>query len=230
MAKFAEKEMAVIKKLAQEEIPALIATGVDEKIYYQKRAELNVHIIQLCVGGEMYELKGKKAGQNGFRFNKSLPTKAQVAELGEIINTFIATVENPYIQGLNGADVDDMSIPTNLILNAQVTAPEKVTNKTLREKIVGDSSYYQLQLSAIDVMNLAAIGEQARKDANFKTTIIVGASVLVLAGAAVGGYFIYKNYKNKDEEVAEAEVVVDAECDVDPDDVDIDEAPEVELD
>ena len=232
MKKFAAKEIEVIKKLATEEIPAMIAAGTTEDQYNAKRADLNAHIIQFAVGGEIIELKGKKAGQNTFKFNKGLPTKAQIADVADVVNTFIANVENPYLLSLNKADgIDDMDIPTGDVYAANVKPLEKARNKELRAKILGTEgvAYYQMKLSGLDVITLAGIGEEARKRANFTTAIIVGGIVVVLAGAGVAGYLIYENKKNKEEEPA---VDTDDIVDVDPDEVDIDpdDAPEVVLD
>lgn len=231
MKNFTNKELETIKKLATEEIPAMIAAGTTEQLYNAKRAELNAHVIQLCVGGEIVDLKGKKEGQSTFKFNKALPSKAVVAEVADVINTFIANVENPYLSALNQADgVDDMSIPSGDVYAANIKPLEKAKNKDLKAKILGTEgiAYYQMKLSGLDVITLAGIGEEARKRANTTKALIIGGAVILLAGAGVAGYFIYENKKNK-EEAPEVDTDI---VDVDPDDVDIDpdDAPEVVLD
>lgn len=227
MKSFATKELETIKKLATQEIPALIATGCDENMYNAKRAELNAHVIQLCVGGEIVELKGKKEGQQTFKFNKALPTKAQVAECSAIINTYIGMVENPFLMNLAHDDGDDdMSIQTGDVYAANVIAMEKPKNKDLKANILGTECipYYQMKLSGLDVITLAAIGEEARKRANFQKTLIIGGIIVLLA---VAGGVCYYFYTKKDE------CCEDCDCDIDQEDIDLDpdDAPvEVELD
>lgn len=225
MAKFSAKELKTIKQLAQQDIPAMVQAGCDEQAYNAKRAELNAHIIQLCVGGEIVDLKGKKEGQSTFKFNKTLPTKKEVAEVADILNNFIATIENPFLLNLQRSEDDDMSIQTGDVYAANIVAYDKPKNKDLKAKILGTEgiAYYQMKLSGLDVITLAGIGEEARKNANFKKMIIIGGAVILVAAAAGIGYYIYSEKKN---DACDCDT---CDCDVDIDDVDIDDVPEVEM-
>lgn len=220
MGKFITKELETIKKLATQEIPTLVAQGCTEEVYNQKRAELNVHIIQMCTGGELSE--GKK-GQK-FNFCHEMPNMAQVAEVAETLNTFIATIENPFLDGLCIADADDdLSIPGAEIMVANVPKFAKANNKAIRESVLGKSGapLYQLKLTGLDVFTIAGAGEEARKKQNLTIALIVAGVVVTVTVAGVAGYCYYNKKKDeKLEKEIEAEVNGEEIEDIDDDIID----------
>lgn len=229
MGKFVKKELDTIKKLATQEIPTLVSQGCTEEVYNQKRAELNVHIIQMCVGGELVDTK---KGQK-FRFNHMMPTMSQIAEAAEVINTFIATVENPYLDGLyvdGNTDADDLEIPVSEIMVANVPKFAKVNNKAIREAVLGKAGapLYQLKLTGLDICTLAAAGEKARKKQNLTIALIVAGVAVTVTAVGVGGYIYCKSKKDQKMEDDIADEIADETVEVD--DIDDDVIDDVEID
>lgn len=229
---FATIRLEEIKTIAQQEIPVLIAQNCDKAKYTAKRAELNLKVIEFCVGGT---LSGKNSDK--FKFNHRLPSKAKVAEAASVINAFIRDIENPYLMDLENeaySDDDDMDIPGNEMLPAGIIIDiKKASNKNLRKAILGKDGlpYYQSQLTGTDVYNLAAAGDEARKKHKRTVTLIVAGTAVALTAAGVAGYCYYKkkqadkdqqmlddiNAEIADEEIADPDAGSDI---VDPDSVD----------
>ena len=206
---FATIRLEEIKAIAQQDIPALVAQKCDIKVYNAKRADLNVKVIEFCVGGT---LSGKNSDK--FKFDHRLPSKAKVAEAASVINTFIRDVENPYLikttkkaSKAAAMDDDDMDIPGNEMLPAGIIVDiKKASNKNLRKAILGKNGlpYYNSQLTGTDVYNLAAAGDVARKKHNKTVTLIVAGTTVALTAAGVAGYCYYKKKQSdKDKEMLE---------------------------
>lgn len=233
MSKYTQNQVEKINKLAVVEIPALITAGCNEQAYNMKRAELNMEIVKLCVGGEIVDLKGKNEGKMNIKFNKPLPSKAEVGKVAQILDTFVKKVELPFFAELNAEEgMEDMEIP-----HTPVAALEKATNKELKARILGDGylAYYKQNIGPMDVYTIAAIGEEARKRANRTKLIVIGGVVLAVTAATVAGVYIYNKKKEENEllEVADDDHLEDdVDSDnIDPDEEDIDiDAVEVPLD
>ena len=218
MGKFVKKEIEVIKKLAETEIPAMVNNGCTDAEYRQKRAELNMHIIQACVGGEMVE--GKK--NNKFKFNHHLPNMSQVAEMAAIMTAF-ADAECSFFD--TDPD-DDMGIPEEGLVK-----PDKTRNKNLKAAILGDGckAMYNLPLNGVDVCTLAAMGAEARQAHNTTVAIIVAGVVVTVAVGAGVGMYLYSKHKD-DKELAEIEDEMDDVDDIDIDSVEVDDDADIDID
>lgn len=229
MSKKVNEAIATIKKLAEETIPAYVEKDdANEAGYYALRAELNAQIIQTLVGGTIV---AKKKGGNTMKFNKPLPDKAQVAEIAEILQKFVGTVEIPFLAG-EQADDDDLDI--QIVMKGSAIAPiEKVTGKKLKKAALeGTEAFYRQQLTVVDVMTIAGMGEKVRRRKNIITfAIIGGCTVAIIAGVAVG-VTVYKKKKD-DKALAEIDEEIATECETDEfedEEDDEPEVPEVELD
>jgi len=226
---FATIRLDEIKQIAQQEIPALIAQKCDTKQYNEKRANLNVKVIEFCVGGT---LSGEK--HDKFKFNHRLPSKAKVAEAADVINRFIRDVENPYLikaaaKKSKAVNDDDLDIPSNELLPAGIIIDiKKASNKSLRKAIIGKDGlpYYNSQLTGTDVYNLAAAGDEARKKHNRTVTLIVAGTTVALTAAGVVGYTIYK----KKQEEKDQELLDDINDEINAEVVDPDDCPVVDPD
>lgn len=219
MGKFVKKEIEIIKKLAETEIPAMVNKGCTDTEYRQKRAELNMCVIQACVGGEMVE--GKKS--NTFKFNHHLPNMSQVAEIAAIMTEF-ADAECSFFD----TDPDDMGIPEGLV------KPDKTRNKNLKAAILGDGckAIYNLPLNGVDVCTLAAMGAEARQAHNTTVAIVVAGVVVTVAVGAGVGMYIYKkkhHHTDNDVDIDDADVDIDAD-DIDIDNVDVDDDTDIDID
>lgn len=208
MKDFTKNEMEVIDNMIVSEIPEMIKRGCSIEQYYGKRAELNIHIIQFAVGGELAEKQfGKRKGENTFKFNRPLPTASQIAVVAAQINNFVLGTEKAFLEAqLTSIDSEDMNIP-EIIQDSMIGPMEKATNKNLKAAILGENgvSYYEMQLGGLDVVTLAGIGADARKHHNFQMTCIIAGATVLVAGSAIAGYFAYNKYnkyeENKDERI-----------------------------
>lgn len=226
MAKFTEEKMAAISsKLAALRTLLVNAQENDNDKYMALRAELNMEIIQFCVGGKFYE---KKDGSNAIKFTAPLPSRQQVAEVARLVDEFVKLESQAY----ESDDEDDMSC--SCLLRNEVADVDKINNKQLREAIFngtnGELCYYKRYLTGIDVMTLAGIGEKARKDARLKT-LIIGGSIVLVTGIAVGtGIYLYNKKKEEDDmECIDIPPEDDAD-DIDIDDINDDDIPTVDVD
>lgn len=213
MKKFFEDQLAIINKMAFQEIPAILAEkDPDNDEYVTARTTMNNHIIQALAGCEI--IKTKK-GVFKVKFNKPLATKDQVAKICAVVEKY-NQIERKAVE----TEDDDMEIPA-----IGIPEVEKCNNKKLSNMILGNecNSIAREFLTPTDCVKIAALGEEARKRANIKKVIIIGGSVIVLAGAATAAVMIIK--KKDDSEDFEELEEIDAAPIEDPDDV-----PEVELD
>lgn len=197
------KVAAIVSTIA--EITALTSQDCPEEVYNQKRVQLNQLLIEALVGCEIGE---NKKGETTVKFNKQLPDKMAIAKIASAVDAFVGDVENPYLLKISGADPDSMEIP--VIIPGGVAEMEKVTNKTVKAAMVETvDAWYTKPLDGKDCYMIAALGEKARKDANFKKAAIVGGVILLAAILGGVGYYFYT--KKKTEEAEEAKAVDETE-------------------
>lgn len=207
--KFVENEIAKIKELV-----ALDKPGNEHHI------ELNTHILQALVGGEITKTK---KGDTKIKFSHTIPTTSQVAEIARICDEYAQKVAER-LSALT-ADLispdgeEDMDIPVENITRAIPTIDGKINNKALQGYVLNPGGVMACMLSGTDCITIAAYGEAARKNAIIKRTIIIGGCALVIAGGITAGVIIY-NKKKDGKEVEDAVVVDDVE----------DSVPVVEID
>ena len=207
--KFVENEIAKIKELAAAE-----AMGNEHHF------ELNSHILQALIGGEITKTK---KGETKIKFSHAIPTTAQVAEIAKICDDYAQKVAERLSAA--AADLilpdgeDDMDIPVENITRAIPTIDGKINNKALQSYVINPGGVMACMLSGTDCITIAAYGEAARKNAIIKRTIIIGGCVLVIAGGITAGVII-RNKKKNDEEVEDIAVIDDVE----------DTVPAVEID
>lgn len=190
--KFVENEIAKIKEM--------VASGSTDITHH---AELNLHILQALVGGEI--TKSKK-GETKIKFSHSIPTTSQVAEIAKICDDYAQKIAE--VLSVSNEE-DDMTIPVENITRAIPVIDGKINNKTLQSYVIEPGGVMTCMLSGTDCITIAAYGEAARKDAIIKRTIIIGGCVLVIAGGITAGVIIHSNKKNDDE--VEDDTVVDDE-------------------
>jgi len=187
--------------------------GVNNQAYDAKRYQLNMVLVETLCGAEFTT---NKKNETKIKFNKPLPSKKQVSEICTIVDDFIRNVENVYLEALEAAQVatdDDMGIPANgLRVNGVVPMITKAKNKELKNIFAGDNAtILDIPLTAMDCITLAAMGEDARKDYNFKKTLIIGGVTVLVVGGVAAGIYIYNKKKDDDN--------VDVDVNVDIDDV-----------
>lgn len=248
MKRFVETEIETITRIATSEIPAIIASPqVTRQQYEAKRLELNLHLIQALTGAEVVAPK-KAGGSNKMKFCHRLPTKSDIAKIASIVDTYIRDVENPFLSSLpqevdNNVD-EEMGIPSKTCVQiaGAVPAIDKVNNKKLNDVIFGydgNRSISSMLLGAMDCIQIAALGEEARERANWTKFFIIGGIALAVVGAGAAAAIIYNNSK-KNEEPEETDIIDDETIDlednapiVDLDDdgavIDLDDAPVMDL-
>ena len=222
MANYSVEKMTLINTMLTQTMPAYLASAEKTSEGYQQlRAELNMEIIQFCVGGQ---IKDTKNGDT-IKFNKKLPSREQVATVAAALDAYIKKYEADIIEQ-DEDDDDDMSCNVCCMTN-ELAPVDKINNKQLKENILTGGTaglaYYKRFLTGIDVITLAGIGEKARKDHNIKVAIIAGSVVLVAGAAVTAGVLIKKNHDNS---CANPDL---DELDVDVDDVDVDEIEDLDI-
>lgn len=238
MSKFVEGCIKDIKRMTKTEIPELINNvELGAAMYEEYRMELNRAIIQACIGGEFTQ---NSKGENKIKFNKSLPTTNELAEIISLMDVYVKTVEIPYLNSIDYVGDDDydedMSIPNSLEIasaGSGIINIDKVNNKKVTNYIFGKNGYdpiMKYMLNASDIMKIAAIGVDLRKKTNRNTMIIIGGiSIAVAAGI---GYALYKYNSDKndiDKSMNDVDLD-DSEIELDEVDIDLDDAPVVSLD
>lgn len=223
MKNFTTEKIAAIQTTIAT-IGTLVNSGCTEEVYNQNRVQLNQLLIETLAG---CEIGANKKGEPTVKFNKPMPDKMQIAEIALLIDGFVGAVENPFLMQLAGADKDNMEIPVRV--PGGVDKMEKANNKAVKAAAIeGANAWYRKALDGKDCYMIAAIGEQARKDANIKTVLIIGGVVVTVAAVGAVGYYIYN--KKKEEKVEEIQVEEPATDDVPVVDVDVEDVPEEESD
>ena len=220
MSKFVTEEIKKIEAIVTAGIQKIEQSSEEE--YNAMRLELNMHVIQTLIGGEVAT---KKDGSYKIKFNKPLPSMVEVATIAGLVDKFYQAEMK---QCVGYDDDDDMSIPedTNMI---QYT---KMNQKELQGAVLGAGGFASMMINGTDCITIAGIGKETRKKANFHKALIIGGISVAIIGAATAGCIIYKK-KHKDDDIIDAEVVdIEAEpieLDV-PVDIDLDVPADIALD
>lgn len=219
MKNFTAEKIATIQSTIAT-IGTLVQNGCTEEVYNQNRVKLNQLLIETLAG---CEIGSNKKGETTVNFNKPIPNKMQVAEIALLIDGFVGAIENPFLMKLAGADKDNMEIPVRV--PGGVDKIEKPNNKAVKAAAInGADAWYRKALDGKDCYMIAAIGEQARKDANTKKILIIGGVVVVVAAAGAVGCYFY-NKKKEEEAVAEVQVETQATDDVPVVEVPVEDIP-----
>lgn len=150
-----------------------------------------------------YELQGSK-----------IPNTAEKFKIAGIINKFNAEVRVPYLAEIakraGTESDDDMGIsPLGAPYGCNVVMPEKLDTKSFLKTL---TDAFKESLSATDFLLIVDLAATYRaKNVRFWTAITLG--VVLVAGAAVAGYFIIQNrngeqLKGSDFEEVEEDIVV----------------------
>ena len=235
MSKAEVKDMInEIKNWALKAVPEKIAKEnlTEQKYFNDCRLVLNIMVIQALTGAEYDPSKVGKDGKYKVSFNGALPTTSEVAEIAEIIDAYIETVEDNFLSSVSTSP-DDMSINAIPDGSPSIKLNNKVNKKNLTNIIFGydgQQAICKMLIDSADVIRIAALGEELRKKRNRNRILIIGGiTLLVAAGAGAGYYFYNKNHNDNDAIDTDADVNVDEI----PDDPDVridDETPIVEID
>lgn len=228
-------QITEIKDWCTKGIPEIIAKNPSVKEYFQQgRLCLNLLLIETMIGAEISVDTGKNAkGDYKVKFNRCLPTVAEMAEISNIMADFVKNVEGPFLSKFaapSGND-DDMAIPPN---DASTIRLERVNAKSLKDLIFngGNDAMTNRMLNAVDCIQLAGIGCELRKKTIRNRVLIAGGIALVVTGGIIVGMNVYKAHKEKcDGDDADAPVVdLDSGDMPELDMTDSADAPVVEID
>ena len=195
MSKYFDEKIAKLNELTNVTIPAVLQakTDQDQKDLEFRRAryELNKVLVETLAGCTVIDGQADKKPK--VKFNKPLPDKAQMAQVIAILDKYIQNIESKITEEEN-----ELAIPT------EVQPIDKVTNKKLSEAILGNSglSILTIKLTVSDAIKIAALGEDARKHANFVKFLVIGGITLAVVAAGVTATILIMN-KKKDEEDGE---------------------------
>lgn len=217
MSKFTVKKIEEIKANV-EELRAILSNDVKMSQFTEKRVELNINIIQALLGAEVVIPKNT-AKSAKLKFRHRLPNVSEVAEICDILATYITDVEETFLSALQNMKqaADDMTIPAGIIKFQPVELIEKPTNKKLSEMALngnGGVAFSQIALTPMDIMNISKMAYEARSRENKKIIMLSAGVVVTVAVAASLYFFVLK----KDKAVESEEVVtegIDEEIDVD---------------
>lgn len=204
--------------------------------YHQKRKQLNEELIAILIGAEF------KDGQK-LVMKYSLPTKKQLNTIIVMMNTFIDTVENPFLMKIMNPETaeksdneedneDDIDIPDRdddyELKNSgyNITMRDKVSKKDMKNIIFGlegENPITNYYLNMNDIMILAAMGETLRKKIIRNRCIIIGGVTFAIAAGVTTGLLIYNHKKKEKEE----DVQIDSESEIPEIEYDDPELPEI---
>lgn len=241
--KFVEETISEIKEFCTVTVPAMAAQINDPTAYLMnQRAALNNLIIEAMLGCEI--TVGATEKENKVKFNHHLPSMAQVREVVNIVDDFIANVENPMLAALinaGQAESDDLAIPQEFELKIgdevqRVTMIDKVSNKKLKSEIFERRLMQTVKMTGKDVLALAALGQEARKRSCRNKMLIIGGIQILLLGGLTAALIVRKvTKKHEDDNMENIDVSAEDVPEVDLSDADVDvplpgdEVPQVEL-
>ena len=220
--RFITTQIEKMRTLAFTEIPQKLAANPAMPLdaYLDEcRLALNMVAVSALTGGEFVESK-KKDGDKKWKvkFDHSLPNKTELLQICDIMNSFIGTVENPFLKRFvipPEAGENDMEIPDQgqqpVAFGTNVPKIEKINKKKLESYIFGKDgkpSMCKMLLTSIDCIQIAALGEDLRKKENIDKMLIIGGIALALTGAAVAGVCIYRHTKKDDVD----DIITDINC------------------
>lgn len=211
-----------IRSMALSDIPASINRpegSFDD--YKSRRIALNLSIIQVLIGAEMPDRKDD-GGEWKLKFNSRLPDRSELADIIDIVDTFVNEIENPYLNSFANNTVsteNDMNIPPRDGFSPDtvraVPKIEKINAKKLKNYIFGYDSkdaISRVYLNASDCIKVSALGEELRKKTNRNKMLIVGGIALLITGGTVAAICI-RNYNKKAEREIDGMIDLSVESD-----------------
>lgn len=158
-----------------EECNRLVGTMPYEE-YLMRRKQLNASVIELLLGKEFTPVGDKTWKLKGMH---ALPDKDELGQIIKIVERF--KLDAPMVPN------DMACIPVKMDID-----PNKaLSSKELDQYIM---SLVGSELTISDFVNIAMLGECSRKRF-WRNTFIIGGLLIV----AVGGYFLFKHYKESQE-------------------------------
>lgn len=164
------------------------------------RIPLNVLLIGFALGGNCDQ---DKDGKGTIKFNRKLPTHEQLSEVIDILNTFITTVEVPFLETKNITVTNDPPEGfENFGGNNNTVVPniDKINNKNVRGCAFGNDVAKGVAmelLNSTDMQHLVAMGERLRKKKIRNIALITTATAVVVTAGIVAYVIIDK--KNHDD-------------------------------
>lgn len=201
---FVDGKIAEMQVMVSQRLPIAAKSG-DANQYSAARIQFNILILEATFGFN-YERDSK------IKFNKKLPTDAQVIEIVRLVNTVCTSIEN----------VSDPNDINNIPNDCNVPHLEKINYKNVTKYITGNqegSGILSQAITAIDVLELVSIGKALRKKQIQNRMLLIGGIALLITVAGCATIMVMKSKSEKavTDEVAEP----DAEVDVDDTDVEI---------
>ena len=230
--KFSEKILKELEVLVKNDVPAKINRGITLDEYYDLRRAINFTVMQAVFG---MEIKYKdKTGKITTKFNHK-PAKIEVLNaIADIIDTYIANIERPFLDAAKNVVDDDMYIPV-ISDNHQLSPLEKVNKKSINSYMFGSNGLSDLMINGKDVYAMATEATKIRKTKNRNTVLIIGGITLLLAGGVVTILALSGSKgKRSDEDEDVPDTTLDKDIDLSLDtDVDLnisDDVPSVDFD
>lgn len=203
-------EMKVAMNDTIRSIEKSVDRGISFSDYMVNRTALNVLIVNAVTGSEL-TVTGSEAK---CKFNKRLPSFAQVGEIVDILDTFIEECENPFLVSVEEMiiekreaenDKDDMGIPVKpkhvvdfSSYYRGVPLIKHPSNKELKKIFSGGRNFINGLIKPHDIYVLYHIGKQARSNANFKKGVIIG-GILTVVACTAAGVVMFKKKKDGEE-------------------------------
>ena len=196
----------------------------------QQRAAINAGVIMAIFGAEMLEKKGELY----LKFNKTPATTAELSEISANLDALMDIEDSVVVASAE----DDTDIDVSASTVVESLKPEKVTKKTLTEYLLsGPQAIGRLRIGPTEVLTLAALSEEYRKNRKTKIILISVIAAAIIAAGVTTSVIVVHNHKKKLNEVDDNPDAVDiceddvvAADDVIDDVVDDAPIPHVDLD
>lgn len=224
---FKEKEnsmVGVLNELCTNTLPskiqAMAQSGQLNRMNYMAiiRHSLNNALIELTFGCQI----DKGDSKTKIKFNKPLPTIADIQRASSILAMYMGQYENSLMQRFTEAEaaagINPQGVPMNMNILPEdmsgakrVFMVQKVDNKHLKEMLKQPGVLGSDILTPADILQLSAMGAEARKKHNTKVAIIVGTTIIIVGAATVAGVIIYQKKKEEQEYLAtlQEDVMID---------------------
>ena len=220
MSKFFETKMIAIEQHISH-LTAMTA-GEDKDVefdeYYQTRFNMNINIVEVVFGATI------NLEKNTIKFNRPLPSTAELARLFQLFDEFYTDVEEPimdkFLESANPS-VDSMYVEPCIPVFNKIKV-KKVKSAVLEGSAENPFSIVGQMFTRGNLIEMAALAERTRKTLRRNQVIIIGGIALAVAAAATVGICVYNKKKNHDDdidgietsdEVADEDVYSDADAD-----------------
>ena len=248
------KRIEEFRQLCMGEVKQLTESYPDIETYFKKgRSKINISLITLLIGCDFKAPRNEnKMAKVSYKY--PLPTKKELSTIIGILNVFIDTIEIPYLNGMgvNNNDIcddsvadEDMDIPDESEIDSSfvnctynVKFIDKINTKQMKSMVFGtegEEPITTMYLNAMDVVSIAAMGEDLRKRVNRNRLLIAGGITLAIAAGIGAGIYIYNKNKKEDDinidgiEESDDDINIEDSLDLDPV-VMVDLDPEVTVD